>query len=371
MRLRPQSQLAILGGVTLGEDIAGLHTLSLHADGAKVDCRALVGFAELGNTVFLDRTFERYEFLFLGAVVVDTDCGCIHKLNGTLAFGHNLCTAVAGELCLDAGTDDRTLGTHQRNSLAHHVRSHERAVGVVVFKEGNQRCRDGCDLCGRNVHKLHIFRRNNGEIGIPAGFHGLADKGTVGIERSVALGDGLALLDFSGEIYHIVVVEIHAGVSHLAVGSLDEAQVVNLGIHAQRTDKTDVRSFGSLDGAQTAIVCIVHVAHLETGTFAGKTAGAKGAHTALVGYFGQRVGLVHELRQSIGAEERVDNARDGLGVNKVESGELFAVADVHSLADSAGHARKTYTELVVELLADSAYAAVCSGGSCRRHRRGC
>ena len=102
----------------------------------------------------------------------------------------------------------------------------------------------------------------------------------------------------------------------------------------------------------------MHVAHLETGTFAGKTAGAKGAHTALVGYFGQRVGLVHELRQSIGAEERVDNARDGLGVNKVESGELFAVADVHSLADSAGHARKTYTELVVELLADSAYAAV-------------
>ena len=53
---------------------------------------------------------------------------------------------------------------------------------------------------------------------------------------------------------------------------------------------------------------IVYVTNLETGTLAGKTTGAKGRHTALVGDFGQRVGLVHELREGVGAEECVDDA---------------------------------------------------------------
>ncbi len=40
---------------------------------------------------------------------------------------------------------------------------------------------------------------------------------------------------------------------------------------------------------------VMHVANLEPGTLTRKTARAKSRKTTLVGYFGKRVGLVHEL----------------------------------------------------------------------------
>ena len=103
---------------------------------------------------------------------------------------------------------------------------------------------------------------------------------------------------------------------------------------------------------------VVYVANLEACTFSRETAGAEGRHTALVGNFGQRVSLVHELRQRVGAEEGIDYRRDCLGIDEVDGAEHLVVAHVHALADSAGHTVETYTELVVELLAYSAHAAV-------------
>ena len=103
---------------------------------------------------------------------------------------------------------------------------------------------------------------------------------------------------------------------------------------------------------------VVHVAHLEAGALTRQTAGAEGTHTALVGDFGKRVGLVHELAQSIGAEECVDHRRDGLGVDEVDRSEYLVVAHVHALADGARHTCQAHAELVVELLAYGAHAAV-------------
>ena len=92
---------------------------------------------------------------------------------------------------------------------------------------------------------------------------------------------------------------------------------------------------------------IVHVAHLETGTLTRQTAGAQGRHTALVGNLGQRVGLVHELRQGIGTEEGIDYRRNRLGVDQVDGGEYLVVAHIHTLADGTGHTGQPDTELVV------------------------
>ena len=73
---------------------------------------------------------------------------------------------------------------------------------------------------------------------------------------------------------------------------------------------------------------------------------------------GQRIGLVHELRQSVGAEEGVDDRRNGLGVDQVYGREGLVVTDIHTFADGTCHTRQTDTELVVELLADGTYATV-------------
>ena len=77
-----------------------------------------------------------------------------------------------------------------------------------------------------------------------------------------------------------------------------------------------------------------------------------------MGDLGQRVGLVHELRQRVCAEECVDNRRDGLCVDEVDGGEYLRVTYVHAFADGARHAGEAHAELVVELLADGAHATV-------------
>ena len=103
---------------------------------------------------------------------------------------------------------------------------------------------------------------------------------------------------------------------------------------------------------------VVHVAHLESGALARQTARPEGRHAALVRQLGQRIGLVHELRQRVRAEERVDDAADRARVHQVLRRQVLAVAHVHPLADRARHARQADVELLRDLLADRAHAAV-------------
>ncbi len=227
-----------------------------------------------------------------------------------------------------------------------------------MLQERNERCGDRRDLSGRHVHELHLFRSNHGEVGVQTRFDTVTHERAVLAQRRVALGYDVALLDFGGQIDHFVIVEVDTGILDLAVGSLDESQIIDLGIHAKRRDQTDVGAFRSLDRTQTSVVGIVHVAHLEAGTLTRQTAGTQGRHAALVGDFGQRVCLVHELAQSVCAEECVDHRRDGLGIDQVDGSEDFVVAHVHAFADGAAHAGQTHAELIVELLAHGAHTTV-------------
>ena len=102
--------------------------------------------------------------------------------------------------------------------------------------------------------------------------------------------------------------QVNLAFVNVAVGSLNEAEIVDTRIYAKAGDKADVRSFRTFDRAEAAVVRVVYVADLESCPVAGKTAGTKGAETPLVRYFGKRVGLIHELAQLTGAEERIDDA---------------------------------------------------------------
>ena len=246
----------------------------------------------------------------------------------------------------------------QRHSLAHHVRSHECAVGVVVLKERDKRGGDRRNLLRRHVHEVNLVGRHHGEVGVLAALHHLADKCSIVVQRGVALTNDVVFLLLGGKIHDVVVVQVGHAVINLSVGSLDETKLIYLRIDAQRRYKSDVGAFRALDRTQTAIVSVVDVAHLEAGALTRQTARAKGRQTALVCDLGKRVGLVHELRQRVGSEERVDDARYRLGVDQVGRGEHLIVAHVHALADGAAHARKTDGELVAQLLAHRAHATV-------------
>ncbi len=333
LQVAAESELTLLGRITLGEDVALLHTLSLVADGTEVDSCTLVRATELGQFVFLDRRLELNEFLVFSTVVADTYHCSVNILDHTGTFGHDLGTRVADKLTLDTCADDRSLAAEQRNCLAHHVRSHQRTVSVVMLKERYERCCDRCNLDRSHIHELELVGGNDREVGVETSLDAGIDERAVVVDRRVTLRDHLTLLDFGGEIDNVVVVEVNHTILHLAVRSLDEAEVVDLRVNAKRRNQTDVRAFRGLDRTETAVVGVVNVSNLEACTLTRQTAGTKGRHTALVGNLGQRVCLVHELRQRVRTEERVDHSRDSLGIDQVNGLEHLVVADVHLLTD--------------------------------------
>src|SRR5690606_509198 len=117
-------------------------------------------------------------------------------------------------------------------------------------------------------------------------------------------------------------------------------------------------TFRRFDRAHAAIVRGVHVAHFKAGAFTGKTARAKGRDTALVGNLGQRVRLVHELRQLARAEELLDGSRNGLGVDQVVRHEVFGLGLAQTLTHRTLDTNQTGPELVLGEFADTAHPTV-------------
>ena len=142
-------------------------------------------------------------------------------------------------------------------------------------------------------------------------------------------------------------------------GALDEAVLVDARVARERRDEADVRTFRRLDRADAAVVRRVNVADFESGALAGETARSEGRQTPLVRDLGERVRLVHELRELRRAEELLDRRDDRLGVDQVvRHRRVDVLVDRHLLLDGALHAHEADAELVLEQLADRAHAAV-------------
>ena len=143
-----------------------------------------------------------------------------------------------------------------------------------------------------------------------------------------------------------------------AVRRLEEAVVVGARVDRQRVDEADVRAFRRLDRADATVVGRVHVADFEAGALARQAARAECGDAALVGDLGERVVLVHELRELRGAEELLHRGRDRLRVDHVLRHQAFALGDRQALLDGALDADEADAERVLGHFTDAADAAV-------------
>ncbi len=251
--------------------------------------------------------------------------------------------------------DERRVGAHQRHRLALHVRAHQRAVGVVVLEERNQRRGDGNELLGRNVHVVDAIAGKEHDVAGVTADDEIAHQMAAGVDRRVGLGDAVLGLLHRREVIHLLG---DLAVADLAIGGLDEAVLVDAGEGRERIDQADVRPFGRLDRADAAVVRGVHVAHLEAGALARQAARPERREAALMGDFGQRIGLIHELRKLRGAEELAHRRGRRLGVDQVLRHDGVDFDRRHALLDRALHAQQADAILIFHQFADRAHAAV-------------
>ena len=312
----------------------------------------------LVGTLVLDQVVDVHaDFAGRGFCVVHAhhDAGRIDVVDHAAARGRHHGAGVDRGDALDAGADERLFGTQHRHGLALHVGAHQRAVRIVVLQERHQRGGHRHDLRRRHVHVLDALGADQDRFAVFTGGHQVAGQLAVLVQRRVGLGDDV-LAFFDGR--QVVDLRRDLAVDHAAVRRLDEAVFVQAGIQGQRVDQADVRAFGRFDRADAAVVGHVHVAHFEAGTFARQTARAKGRDTALVGDLGQRVGLVHELRQLRGTEELLQRGRDRLAVDQVVRHQRLLLGLAETLLHGLFDAGQTGAVLVLGQFADATHAAV-------------
>ncbi len=250
--------------------IAHLHQRTL------VDAGVLVRALELHQPVDVDAGLGRIR-LVGGA---DHDTGGVDLVDHAGAARGDRRAGIAGHHALHAGADERRFGMHQRHRLALHVRAHERAVGVVVLEERDQRRGDRNELLRRHVHEVHLVGRNELHVAGMAHDHEIVGEAAARVDGGVGLRDRVAPLLHRREIDHLVG---DAAVLHLAVRRFDEAVFVHPRVGRERIDQADVRPFRRLDRTDAPVMGRVHVAHLEAGPLAGKTARPKRREPPLVG----------------------------------------------------------------------------------------
>src|SRR5216684_1748899 len=348
-----QRQFPGLGGRAVGDDVALPHPVALLHDRLLVDAGVLVGALVLDEVVDVD--LARHVVRALLHVGAHHDAGRVHLVDRAVAARHHAHARVARDRRLDAGAHQRRGRAQERHGLALHVRAHQRAVRVVVLQLGDWCGGHRDELVGRHVHQRDVLGARLGELARLAAGDQRGGEVSLLVEGGVRLGDDVLLLLERRVELHLVG---DPPLDHLAVGRLDEAVLVHAGEGGEAGDEADVRSFRRLDRADAAVVRRVHVAHLEAGALAGQAARSQGREAALVGDLGERVRLVHELRELAGPEELLDHRGDRLGVDQVVWHERLDLLQAHPLLDRALHADQADAVLVLEQLAHRPDAAV-------------
>src|SRR5690606_26677330 len=201
-----------------------------------------------------------------------------------------------------------------------------------------------------------LIRRDQLRLTVESRADELVREVSVLVDRLVGLRDVVTLL-LEGAVPADLVEDL--AVPDLPVRRLDEAVLVHSGVGRERRDEADVRTFRRLDGADAAVVSRVDVADLEARALARETARSERRETTLVRDLGERVGLVHELRELAAAEVLLDHGADGLRVDQVVRHEgLNLLRHAHALLDGALHADQTDAVLVLHQLAHGAHATV-------------
>src|SRR5712691_279946 len=392
-----EGQLAHVGARAVAEDLPLADVLADLHDGLLVDAGVLVRALELRQVVDVGPDLLALVRPVLG-LHADDDPAAVDRVHDAGPAAHHRRPGVLDRDVLHAGADERRFAAQQGHGLALHVGAHQRAVGVVVLEEGNERGRHRDELLGADVDVVHLRALGEDEVAGLAGRHAVLHDRALVVELDVGLGDRvlvllprreveavrlhlgqLLLLALEGvvDLEQIVALDLVAhrevavaglddlhevedpALLLLAVRALDEPELVDAGEAAQRRDEADVRAFRRLDRADASVVGGVHVAHLEPGPLAAEAARPEGREPPLVGDLAERVRLVHELAELAGPEELADGGHDRLGVDEVVGhGRGHLLVDAHLLLDGALHPDEADAELVLEQLADAADPAI-------------
>ena len=155
-----QCEFAQFGRRTIGDDVASFDDVTNLHQWLLVDAGVLVRTLELLQRVDVDARFAGFNV----ASHADNDTGRIDLVDDTGTACSDSSAGIAGNGFFHAGADKRCFCAEQRHGLTLHVRTHQCAVGVIVFQERDERRRNRNQLLWRNVHQRDLVARCHQEF---------------------------------------------------------------------------------------------------------------------------------------------------------------------------------------------------------------
>ena len=135
-----------------------------------------------------------------GAFHAHDDALGINRIHHARTLAQHHRAGIAGGHVLHAGAHVGSVGAQQRNGLALHVRSHQGAVGVVVFEERNQAGGHRDELLRADVDVLDLVARFQHEVAGLAGIGKIGHDAALLIELYVGLGHDPLIFFPGGQI---------------------------------------------------------------------------------------------------------------------------------------------------------------------------
>ena len=217
-----ESQLSAFGTGTVGKYVAFFDAVARMYDNFLVDARTLVATYKLFKRVGLYRS----------VVGLDGDFVRRRAQHHAVFLGNDHHAAVVGYARFDTGSDNGRFGIDQRHRLTLHVGSHQRTVGVVVFKEGDKTCCNGNKLTRRYVDEVHLFARELQYFFTTTACDTRVHEVAVFVKRLVGLTDDILVFLVGSQILHRVGDRMVDFV-YTAVGSFDKAVLVDASVSCQ------------------------------------------------------------------------------------------------------------------------------------------
>ena len=246
----------------------------------------LIGSLVLGQAVDINTRIETVSLD--AAVALDNDSRCIDILHNTWTLGNDNRAGVACDNCFHTGTDKRGVRSQQRNSLTLHVGTHEGAVASSCSRKGISPAATLTSWFGETSIRSTSVGTTATKSPPLRDETSASRKFTLRVDRCVGLRDNVFFFFNGRQIANLVG---HPSVFHHPVRGLDETELIDAGIGAERNDQTDIRTFRCLDRTDTSVMRGMNVAHLETGALTRQPAGPQRRQTSLVSYFRQRIRL--------------------------------------------------------------------------------
>src|SRR3954469_2634008 len=159
-----ERQLAQLGAGAVGQHVPLLDPLPLVGHRLLGDAGVLVGAAELDQLVDVGAEVLGLAGLQVLALDAHDDALGVHRVDHAAPLAEHDRARVLGDDPLEAGADNRRVAAQQRHRLALHVRAHQRAVGVVVLEERNERRRHRHQLFRADVHVVDAVPLDADEV---------------------------------------------------------------------------------------------------------------------------------------------------------------------------------------------------------------